>query len=546
MKNAKNNMFSSIIIPMLLIGGIVAVSVVGWNLGFRAPPDATQNFKYTETNFGSYLAMRHAIWVDDFDSVSKFSDALSDVEIKSVQSDLALGRFISGRFDDSAKIFENDKSAPARVAYASYLIRHDDWAQVYKLTQKDDSMIMSPLRIWSAVAVHKESEALKFIDAAPADESWKLFMRGMVYAETDRPDKAKALFDKVPLDFFNLNDYLYMLSFYKTRGFDQAAEDLKSDFAASPGGAYVGDYYETEIDQTGVKNALVFSLVQNISHSPALLYTNVGILMTRLAESVQTPANDAVNYYLGLSFYNSGSPKYGEYFEKVDSKSPYYAFVVLKNAEKAGNFEKMRGQLEAELNKNPTFLPALNKLVAINLQKGRENDALNVVNKALKQPGLSNYTQADLLKTRTLVYLRKNDLKKAQDDIIHAGDLAPNNPEVLTMTARVWAARKENLDMAYDYAMGVIEKFPGEVSPWDALAMVVWAREGVKPAAEVLERVGRVADENSALFEHLGDARAAQGDNKGAAAAYQKALKLSGDGLSSEPELQNKIKKLKF
>jgi tetratricopeptide (TPR) repeat protein len=272
-------------------------------------------------------------------------------------------------------------------------------------------------------------------------------------------------------------------------------------------------------------------------------------MLMRLAQSIGGDS-DAVNYYLGMYFYTSGSEEYGDYFSKINSDSPYYLFVMMKNVERTGNFNKIRSSLRDVLEKNPYFMPALQKLVNINLQKGRYNDALETVNNTLKMPDLSKEgsekLKSYLLLMRARVYLANSNLDSAQDDILKAADLTKNNPEALLSMAKVWAVKKEHLDKAYLYVTAVIKDSPSNIDGWDTLAMVVWAKEGAAAAAEVLERVGRVADENSALFQHLGDVRAKIGDSRGAIEAYQKALTLSGDGLScSEICLKKKINRLK-
>jgi tetratricopeptide (TPR) repeat protein len=547
MKKTRNKKNSFILGGALLIGGLAVLGII--ILSRMQNTNNSKVYVYPDSKFGNYLAIKHAIWVDDFDSVIKFSGALKDSDVASVKADVAVSQFLAGNFDYSAKALAGESALPARIARAAYLLRTDDWKGVYSSFAKDNSQILAPVRIWSAVAVGKESEALKFINQTNASESWKLFARGMVYAETKKPAKAKEYFDKVPLDFFNLNDYLYLMAFYEKNGFDKAAGELHKDFSETPGGAFARSYKAEYADFSGFKKALCFGLIQNVSHTPSMSYSGAALMLMRLTQAIGGN-NDPINYYLGMYFYISGSEEYVDYFSKINTDSPYYLFVMMKNAERAGNFNKMRSDLKEALKKNPYFIPALQKLVAINLQKGRYDDALDMVNNALKTSDLSREgsekIKSYLLLMRARVYLADSNLDKAQDDILKAGDLTHSNPEVLLSMAKVWAAKKEHLDKAYLYVTAVIKDSPSNIDGWDTLAMVVWAKEGTSAAAEVLERVGRVANENSALFQHLGDVRAMLGDKNGAIEAYQHALILSGDGLScSETCLESKIKRLK-
>lgn len=548
MKILRNKKNSFVIGGALLVGSMVVLGVVLWG---RLQNDNNQKlYVYPESKFGNYLAVKHAIWMDDFDSVIKFSEALKDSDVAAVQVDVAIGQFLAGNFDYSAKALAGENTLPARIAYAASLLKTDEWKGVYNLVAKDNSQILAPVRIWSAVAVGKESEALKFINQTNTSESWKLFARGMVYAETKRPAKAKEYFDRVPLDFFNLNDYLYLLGFYEKNGFDKAAVELRKDFSETPGGAFARSYKIENTYSVGMKKALSFGLIQNVSHTPSMSYSGASLMLMRLAQSLNSGDNDAINYYLGMYFYLSGSGEYLECFSNINSASPYYLFVMMKNAEITGNFNQMRSNLEDALEKNPYFMPALQKLVAINLQKGRYDDALEIVNNALNAPDLltdgSEKIKSYLLLMRARVYSAMENLNSAQDDVLKAGDLTPQNPNVLLDMAKILATKKENLDKAYLYVTAVIKDSPSNIDGWDTLSMVVWAKEGAAAASDVLERVGRVANENSALFQHLGDVRAELGNNTGAIEAYKKALSLSMDGLScGEKCLEKKIKRLK-
>ncbi|MFA7187930.1 MAG: hypothetical protein WC137_00420 [Alphaproteobacteria bacterium] len=547
MKKARNKNNSFIIGSSLLLGGIIFLAMVMW--GQLHNNNNSEAYVYSESKFGNYLAIKHAIWIDDFDSVIKFSEILKDSDIKPIKVDVAIGQFLAGNFDYSGKVLAKESTLPARIARIAYLLREEDWKSVYNIVAKNNSQILAQVRIWSAVAVGKESEAIKFIKKTNTSESWKLFATGMVYAEIKKPAKAKKNFDKVPLDFFNLNDYLYLKAFYEKNGFDKAAAELYQDFSETPGGAFASSYKADYSEFTGFKKALCFGLVQTVSHTPSMSYSGAALMLMRLAQAMGGDS-DAINYYLGTYFYVAESGEQADYFSKINSDSPYYLFVMMKDAEKAGKFNKSRSILNKALDKNPYFIPALQKLVAMDLQKGRYNDALDAVNKVLKMPGLSQEgfekVKSYLLLVRARIYMADSKFDKAQDDVLKAGDLTQNNPEVLLNMAKIWAEKKENLDKAYLYVTAVIKDSPSNIDAWDTLAMVVWSKEGASAASEILERVGRVADENSSLFQHLGDLRTEIGDKAGAIEAYQRALILSEDGLScNERCLEKRIRRLK-
>ncbi|MCL1902253.1 MAG: tetratricopeptide repeat protein [Alphaproteobacteria bacterium] len=506
---------------------------------------------FAGTDFGNFLAMQYAIFADDFNAVEKYSTLLSDTQIKSVQTNRAIAMFVAGKIDDSAGFLKDDKGLSAQITYAAYLIKKGDWQGVYNRFKNNDSQILAPIRIWSAVAVGKSADALKFIDSIKGNDSWRAFIRGQVLSDTGKTDAAKKEFAKVAPDFLNLNDYLYLMAFYNAHGMHDEAENLRISFTERAGGIYILNYAENlgGGENAGAAANLRFSLIQAVSHSPILAYSNMSLLLLRMAEIAGGEAlsnDDALNYYLGAFFYNSGSDdKADEFFKRIGPDSLYQPFVLLKNAEKAGNFRQMRRQLMAAIDKNPLFMPAVLKLVDKNLQKGRENDAIRVVNRALGAPGLTEMGRAFLLSLRARIYRQMGNFERADADITHAGDLSPRDIGILSEQARIWAESGKNLDEAYQITLAILKSFPSDLFAWDTLGLIVWQKEGVDDALIIFEKVSRAAGTNSSLFKNLGDAYAELNDTKKAREAYERALELSDDGQISESELRRKIRRLR-
>lgn len=534
----------------IVFGAAFAAAVAG-ALALRFAWDAGRGgaaSEYPDTNFGNFLALQHAIYADDFDAASRFSAKLDGAAVVAVRTNRAVAMFLAGKLDDSAAILAGDRSITAQIAHAAWLVKKEDWAALYKAFKNNDSQLLAPLRVWSGVAVGKTADTLKFIDSLPGADSWKDFMRGQVYAETGDQEKARGQFAMVPADFMNLNDYLYVMSFYQSAGFDEDADALRESFTSQPAGLYMLNYADSQMvsDFSGIRRALAFGLIQSVSHSPFLSSTSVSLLLLRTAEvAEQGGGSNALNYYLGMFFYDNDSDKYKEYFDRVEKDSLYRPFVLLKNAEKAGNFREMRRDLERAIAKNPLFVPAIIKLVDKSLQKGRESYALGAVDRALKQPGLTDAGRAYLLSLRARIHRQSGNLNRAASDIMRAGDILPTNPTILSEQAKIWALSRENLTEAYHFALALVKRFPSDLDAWDTLAMVVRRTEGNDEALEILEKVGRVAETNSSLFEHLGDAYLESGNKARAREAYMRAVKLSDDGLTRESDLEKKIRRLK-
>ncbi len=526
-----------------LLTALAATGVFVWT-GTRSHENNVTNV-YPATKYGAFLAAQHAIYVNDFESAARFSKGLSDTEYAVVSNTRMISEFLSGKLPDNAKLLKNEKSMPAGLIYDAYLVGQGDWNELYRRHKKDESALSAPLRIWASVATGHVAECLKFIDKLPTNSSWKAFARGQVYAQSGDIKKAADAFADVSPDFMNINDYLYVMSFYRAHDMGAAADALHRDFTMRPGGMYMLDFDAVPDWENfkGYENSLAFGLIQNVSHTQIMMYSDLAILLLRFAQ-ITGPAynsdNAAINYYLGQYFYNN-TGDCEKYFASIPSDSPFHLFAVLRMADRTGDIS----QLAATVHENPLFVPAVNKLVAYYVSGGQRRAALRLVGRALSAENISDAGRAHFLKTRAHIYFAFGDYEDAQKDLHAASDIMSVDGEVLALQAKLWAAQNRELDNAYEYAMGLVKQNPTDIVAWDTLGAVVLVRDGVPAALDVLERVGEVANHCSSLFERLGDIYVTTGDKTRARDAYMRAIDLSDDGLSVVPVLRKKLKDLK-
>ncbi|MDE6570601.1 MAG: hypothetical protein K2L95_00050 [Alphaproteobacteria bacterium] len=536
-------------IESLFVGAglLAAVAVTGglwWhNWGRVASRDAAA--QYPVTKYGAFLAAQHAIYVNDFDAAAQFVRHVPDEDYAVVQNTRMLAEFLSGKMPNAAKLLGNEKATPARLIYDAQLVQNDDWDAVYKRHKKDESALAAPLRIWSSVATKRSKDALKFIEKLPVNDSWQEFVRGQIYVETGDVKRAADAFARVRTDFMNINDYQYLMSFYRAHDMNDAADKLRNDFAQRPGSMFMLTYDDVPAWETfaGTRNQLAFSLVQNVSHTQVMMYSDLALLLLRFAQMTHTGAGDnadTIHYYLGQYFYNNNGD-YAAHFSAISPSSPFYIFGQLRRADKTGDMALLQQAVAA----NPLFVPGINKLVAHYVQHGDKKNALRVLNRALGADDLTGIGRAFFLKGRAQVHLLFNELDNAQRDIHDAAAILPMDGDILALQAKIWAAQNRELDNAYDYAMALVRQNPTDIAAWDTLGCVVAVREGVDAALDVLARVGEVAGSCSSLFEHLGDLYSASGNKTLARDAYMRAIDLSADGLTVVPVLEKKLRKLK-
>ena len=535
----------SLFTAFCLFFAIGAIGGYTWRTYFSKPQVHGPEFKAPDTRFGNFLAAQHAIYVNDFAAATKFSANLGDTIYPVVQNTKLVADFLDGKLPQNAELLKNDKGMPVQLIYDAYLIKNNKWKDLHNRHKTDKSALAAPLRIWSAIANDWRTNTFNFIEDLPTNKSWKAFVRGQIHAELGNIKQAKQNFDSVEIDFMNINDYLYLMSFYTHHDMPEDAKYLHDEFTRRPGGMFMANYKNIPdwSVYTGYENALAFSLVQNVSHTQIMMYSDLSMLLLRFAQitAPEFAKNlDVINYYIGQFFYNNIGD-YTKHFEKISKDSPFYPFAVLRISEKTGNISKLQDALDEQ----PLFVPAVNKLVGHHIKNGNKRAALRVVNKALDQDTLDDAGRAFFIKSRAYIYYAFGDLKSAQKDIRSASDILIADAEILSLQAKIWAQQNREIESAYEYAMQLVTQNPADVMAWDTLGCVVATREGASVALELLERVGEVSDTCSSLFLHMGDMYAEQGDYDKALDAYMRAIDLSDDGLIVVPKVERKIRKIK-
>lgn len=535
-------------IESLFIGvGLVAVIAVlgGGMWSYFSAPQTPAQIEVPDSRFGNFLAAQHAVYVNDFDNAMRFTESLSETQYQTVLNTKMISEFLSGNMPKDAALLEEEKNAAARIIYDAYLVGQGKWKELHNRHKTDTVAMSSPLRIWSAIANDWRSNTFKFIDGLPTNDSWKSFVRGQIYAELGEHDKATEQFDNVNTDFMNINDYLYIMSFYTHHDMPEKADGLKRDFTARPGGMFMHKYDnipDWSLYQ-GYANQLAFNMLQTVSHTQIMMYSDLAMLFLRFAQ-ITAPEfsknNDALNYYIGQFFFNNIGDWKGQ-FDKISADSPFFLFAQLRKAEKSGDMAK----LNKIMKNHPLFVPAANVLIGHYIKTDDRRAALRVVNRALRDENINDYGTAFFLKSRAQIHFAFGNLNSAQSDLNAASSITFPDAEILSLQAKIWALQNREIENAYDYAMSLVKQNPTDVLAWDTLATVIHAREGVDAALEVLERVGEVSATCSSLFEQLGDLYSEKEQNDKARDAYLRAIELSDDGLVVVPFIERKIRNLK-
>jgi len=528
--------------PFLLTVVVFCSFLLGQKMFEINMHNQVQGYDVATNDYGAFLAAQHALYINDFEAASKMMSEVK-ADNKNIKQIKNLTDFFGGKMPQNAESFKDSKDVIERLVYDAFLIQKDDWKSVYARHKNDASVLAAPIRIFSGIKTKNPKDTAKFIDSMHADKNWKSFVRGQIAVLNNDIDTAAKEFANVHPDFMNINDYLYLMSFYKHNGMVEDMDILRDDFLAKVGSMYMLNYNDIPdwSNFEGYKNNLVFSLIQTVSHTQIMIYTDLSLMFLRFAQIISDGTNqDLINYYLGQYYYhNSGD--YETCFNTIPKASPLYLFGQLRIAERNNDFKA----IEKIVRKNPLFVPGIQIIGRESIKNGDKSRALSVVNRALRQKDLPVQGRVFLLKQRAYVYTMFNDAKRAQKDLDAIEDIDIKlSPDIMLLQARVWAMQNKNLDKAYNYAMTLIKMNTSDVAAWDLLSVIVDKKENTDNALEILERVGEVTP-TSAVYEHLGDFYKEKGDKERAKRSYMRALDMSGDYFIIVPNVQKKIRKLR-
>ena len=230
----------SLFISISLFVVLVATGVAAWNITNKNTTGDTHQFP--ETKFASFLAAQHAIYVNDFDTALKLTKNLKDTDFTVVNNTKLISEFLGGNLPQDAKLLREEKTLPAKFIYEAWLIQNDKWKEMHDRHKKDDSALIAPFRIWPAIANDWRTNTFNFIEKLPVNESWREFVRGQIYAELGDIDNAAKHFSSVSPEFMNINDYMYLMSFYTHHNMSDRAGKLKEKYTARPAGMFLIDF----------------------------------------------------------------------------------------------------------------------------------------------------------------------------------------------------------------------------------------------------------------------------------------------------------------
>ncbi|MBV9862981.1 MAG: tetratricopeptide repeat protein [Alphaproteobacteria bacterium] len=533
------------------------------------PPPAPATADYGDL-FGDYLAGRQAQQVRDFSAAAEWYEAAIRIDPQSPEliERTFLMEVTDGRFDRANALAESVlKGDPGdAVAELVQLIQHLKTANTgaalaiaQALPQDGIHRFVGPLALaWTRAAAGDfagADAALQQFDKFNGFAPLKYFQLGLLYDYAGQPSKAEANFNKAIEASGQLNWRLTdaMANFEERQGHPDQAQALYQRFMKQNAGSELAESVLSS-RPTGTPPPLVASPADGLAEAffdlasvlnqpetidLALLYDRFSLWLSphfALAELLLSDVLSAEN-----------KPEQSlSVLSEIPANSPYSWSARLRvaaNLETLDRTDEAIAQLRAMANEAPTRIGAEMQLGDLLRDKKRFGEAIEAFDEAIRRSAAAGLPERwSLFYDRGVALERNGQWKRAEDDLLHADQLKPDQAMVLNYLGYSWIDRGENLDRGLKMIEKAVELRPEDGYIVDSLGWAHYRLGDFAGAVQYLEKAVELVPEDPTINDHLGDAYWRAGRLLEARYQWQRALQFGpeqGDVKPIEAKLES-------
>ncbi len=188
-----------------------------------------------------------------------------------------------------------------------------------------------------------------------------------------------------------------------------------------------------------------------------------------------------------------------------------------------------------------TRSPALVTLGDMYRRQSRFADAIRVYDEALGTSGAKSAENWSVIYARGMALERTGHWPRAEEDLLTALELQPDNPMILNYIGYSWLEKGMNLDKAVDYTRRAATLKPDDGYILDSYGWALYRTGKRADAVEWLERAVEAIPDDSTILDHLGDAYWQTGRVNEARFKWRRAQELSKDAVF-KTAIQKKIR----
>ena len=220
----------------------------------------------------------------------------------------------------------------------------------------------------------------------------------------------------------------------------------------------------------------------------------------------------------------------------IAETDPIFGPAQLRQAgllDRLGRMDEAEALLRRQAEAHPALPQPLTRLGDLQRRRGRFAQAVQSYDAAIARSLPVRPADWPLFYARGIARERSGNWPGAEEDLLRALELSPDQPYVLNYLAYTWADLGVNLERARAMLEGAAAQRPNDGTVADSLGWVLF-RMGQLPAAITqLERAVELEPRNATINDHLGDVYWAAGREREARFQWQRALAMEPEPMEA-------------
>lgn len=489
---------------------------------------------YATSEFGSYLAGRHAQALKDADKASAFM--LRALEDNPDDQELLRRTFLlslaAGKFDVAVDLAQQIEAGGGRMATAALLLgvdaaRSGAFSKARErfdaLPRRGLSAYAAPLTAaWAAAGESNYDDALaalEELDKKSGFSAMRDLHTGLINDFAGRTEEAEKSYRAVSDELHKAPIRVVRAagSLLERTNRKEEARKLYQDFlAAHPSNvAIAATLAQLNADETATplvdsaKDGIAESLFNIASALPRDRSSDMALVYTRIALYLR-PNFELARLLLGDLYDNQRRYEDANaIYRKVDSASPYSWSARLRIADNLTDLDRIDeavATLRAMAKERSTRTDALIKLGGILRSKERYEEAVAAYDKARERIGDIKPAHWLFFYNRGIALERSKIWERAEKDFLKALELRPEQPYVLNYLGYSWVEKGINIERAKKMIERAVEQRQDDGYIVDSLGWVLYRLGDYAESVKHLERAIRLRPSDPVINDHLGDA----------------------------------------
>ena len=564
-KRKKNYTYLWIIINMICWGAFI-VMVRQLITTINTVPEKhyiAPEIPITNNKYGDYLVGLMAKQKHDYGTmIDSFERALKqDPENLKLKKNVYLLKAIRGDITDIIPIAQDLNNLRESELLTDYVLvtdkikqkSYDEAARI--LSEKPDygaDKILKPtLNTWIFVGQNNRAEAEKSLEVLndPKSESLYHYYMALVALAFDDDVAAEKSFHSMnetsPKGYPSLTAVVFLRDFYKSRNkwqaglpeYDRCQHLLETSTTVKE----IVDGLKAPQKVTPAIGAAVSFYDVSVALSPLKL-EETSLLLNALAIYL-FPEETSFKIWAGELLEMSGNHQAANrIYQKIENKNDVILMKMAINLVTSGEYQESLIPLNTLAEHNPDDAYIQMMLGDSLFQTKDYAKSVKSYQKAADffQKTKNNVAAGQALLMMGSAYDNIGNLEKAEEKLLAALRVVPNNPEVLNYLGYLWLDARKNIDEAFEMVQKAAQIRPNDPNIMDSLALGYYLKKDYQKALELAEQSTDKLSYSSVAYAHLGDIYAALNRLQEARYQYRKALDLTAD---ITPKLKSELEK---